>query len=128
MYFNRLPPPAARDDGSKALEGRFWLGKHADTGQVRLHKSFKILAWDVLESADDAAVSDLEFQRELSPEQIREALSLLDGTAGAQDQNLRIGDLSPGEEVNLEPDQSSTTMAAQDRLLRQKTPSSVRSI
>ncbi len=37
-------------------------------------------------------MSDLEFQRELSPEQIREALSLLDGTAGAQDQNLRIGE------------------------------------
>ena len=60
-------------------------------------------------------MSDLEFQRELSPEQIREALSLLDSTAGAQNQNLRIGDLSPAEEVNLEPDQSSTTMAAQDR-------------
>ena len=60
-------------------------------------------------------MSDLEFQRELSPEQIREALSLLDSTAGAQNQNLRIGDLSPAEEVNLEPDQSSTTMATQDR-------------
>jgi hypothetical protein len=73
------------------------------------------LAWDVLESADDAAVSDLEFQRELSPEQIREALSLLDGTAGAQDQNLRIGDLSRREQANPEPDQSRATMAAQDR-------------
>jgi hypothetical protein len=60
-------------------------------------------------------MSDLEFQRELSPEQIREALSLLDSTAGAQDQNLRIGDLSPAEEVNLEPDHSSTTIATQDR-------------
>ena len=60
-------------------------------------------------------MSDLEFQRELSPEQIREALSLLDSTAGAQNQNLRIRDLSPAEEVNLEPDQSSTTMAAHDR-------------
>ena len=66
-------------------------------------------------SAGEAAMSDLEFQRELSPEQIREALSLLDSTAGAQNQNLRIGDLSPAEEVNLEPDQSSTTMATQDR-------------
>ena len=66
-------------------------------------------------SAGEAAMSDLEFQRELSPEQIREALSLLDSTAGAQNQNLRSGDLSPAEEVNLEPDQSSTTMAAQDR-------------
>ena len=60
-------------------------------------------------------MSDLEFQRELSPEQIREALSLLDSTAGAQDQNLRIGDSRPAKEVNPEPDQSSTTMAAQDR-------------
>jgi hypothetical protein len=67
-----------------------------------------------LRSAGEAAMSDLEFQRELSPEQIREALSLLDSTAG-QNQNLRIGDLSPAEEVNLEPDQSSTTMATQDR-------------
>jgi hypothetical protein len=60
-------------------------------------------------------MSELEFQRELSPEQIREALSLLDSAAGAQTQNLRVGDLSPAEEVNLEPDQSSTTMATQDR-------------
>jgi len=52
-------------------------------------------------------MSDLEFQRELSPEQMREALSLLDRTAGAQDQNLRIENLSPAEEVNPEPDHSS---------------------
>lgn len=58
-------------------------------------------------SAGDAAVSDLEFQRELSPEQIREALSLLDSTAGEQNQGLRIGD-------DLEPCQSSTTIATQD--------------
>jgi hypothetical protein len=68
-----------------------------------------------LGSAGDAAMSDLEFQRELSPEQIREALSLLDSTAGAQNQNLRIEDLRPAEEVNPEPDHSSTTMASQDR-------------
>jgi hypothetical protein len=67
-----------------------------------------------LGSSGDAAVSDLEFQRELSPEQIREALSLLDSTAGAQDQNLRIGDLDPAEELNLEPNQSSATMTTQD--------------
>ena len=59
-------------------------------------------------------MSDREFQRELSPEQIREALSLLDSTAGAQNQDLRIEDLRPAEEVNLEPDQSSTTIATQD--------------
>jgi len=60
-------------------------------------------------------MSDLEFQRELSAEQMREALSLLDRTAGAQNQNLRIEDLRPAEEVNPEPDHSSTTMTAQDR-------------
>jgi len=37
-------------------------------------------------------MSDLEFQRELSPEQIREALSLLDSMAGAQNQNVGIED------------------------------------
>jgi len=68
-----------------------------------------------LGSAGDVAMSDLEFQRELSPEQIHEALSLLDNTAGAQNQNLRIEDLRPAEEVNPESDHSSTTMAPQDR-------------
>ena len=66
-------------------------------------------------SAGEAAMSDLEFQRELSPEPIREALSLLDSTAGAQNQNLRIEDLRPAEEVNPESDHSGTTMAPQDR-------------
>jgi hypothetical protein len=60
-------------------------------------------------------LSDLEFQRELSPEQIREALSLLDSTAGTQNQTVQIEDLRPAEEVNPEPDQSSTTMPTQDR-------------
>jgi hypothetical protein len=68
-----------------------------------------------LGSAGDAEMSDLEFQRELSPEQIREALSLLDSTVGAQNQNSRIEDLHPAEEVKPEPDHSSTTMAPQDR-------------
>ena len=54
-------------------------------------------------------MSDLEFQRELSPEQIREALSLLDGAVGAQSQMGQIEDLRPAEEINPEPDQSSTT-------------------
>jgi len=60
-------------------------------------------------------MSDLEFQRELSPEQIREALSLLDSKTGAQDHNLRVEDQSPPEEVDLEVDQSSTITASQDR-------------
>jgi hypothetical protein len=60
-------------------------------------------------------MSDLEFQRELNPEQMREALSLLDGIAGAQNQNLQIEDLPPAKEVNPEPDYSTTTTATQDR-------------
>ncbi len=59
-------------------------------------------------------MSDLEFQRELSPEQIREALSLLDSRAGAQNQNRRVGDLNPDAEVDREPNQPSSTMPAQD--------------
>jgi hypothetical protein len=58
-------------------------------------------------------MSELEFQRELSPEQIREALALLDSTAGAQ--NSRIEDLRRAEEVNPEPDRYSTIVAPQDR-------------
>jgi len=67
-------------------------------------------------------MSDLEFQRELSPEQIREALSLLDSMAGAQNQNVGIEDLRPAEGVNPEPDHSSTTMAPQDRPPAAKDP------
>jgi hypothetical protein len=37
-------------------------------------------------------MSDLEFQRELSPDQLREALSLLDRAAGVKPQNLLVGD------------------------------------
>jgi hypothetical protein len=59
-------------------------------------------------------MSDLEFQRELSPEQIREALSLLDSTAGAQNQHFPTDDVRPAEEISPEPDQPSTTMAMQD--------------
>jgi hypothetical protein len=46
---------------------------------------------------------------------MREALSLLDGTAGTQNQTVQIEDLRPAEEVNPEPDKSSTTMATQHR-------------
>jgi hypothetical protein len=60
-------------------------------------------------------LSDLEFQRELSPEQMREALSLLNSTAGTQNQTVQFEDLRPAEEVNPEPDQSGTTMPTQDR-------------
>ena len=60
-------------------------------------------------------MSDLEFQRELSPEQMREALSLLDSTAGTQNPTVQIEDLRPAEEVNPEPDQSSPSMPTQDQ-------------
>src|SRR5215471_17175788 len=46
---------------------------------------------------------------------MREALSLLDNTAGAQNQTAQIEDLRPAEEVNPEPDQSSTTIPTQDQ-------------
>jgi hypothetical protein len=59
-------------------------------------------------------MSDLEFARELSPKQIREALSLLDSRAGAQNQNLRVEDLNPAEELHPKPDPSSTAIAKQD--------------
>ena len=59
-------------------------------------------------------MSDLEFERELSPEQIREALSLLDSRAGAQNQNLPVEDLNPAEELHPKPEPSSATIAQQD--------------
>src|ERR1700756_1375804 len=46
---------------------------------------------------------------------MREALSLLDSTAGTQNQTVQLEDLRPAEEVNPELDQSSTTMPGQDR-------------
>src|SRR5262249_43122878 len=46
---------------------------------------------------------------------MREALSLLDSTAEAQNQTMQIEDVRPAEEVNREPEQSSTTMPTQDR-------------
>jgi hypothetical protein len=59
-------------------------------------------------------MSDLEFERELSPEQIREALSLLDSRAGAQNQNVRVEDLNPAEELHPKPEPSSAVIAKQD--------------
>ncbi len=59
-------------------------------------------------------MSDLEFERELSPEQIREALSLLDSRAGAQNQNVRVEDLNRAEELHPKPEPSSAAIAAQD--------------
>jgi len=58
-------------------------------------------------------MSDLEFKRELSPDQLRDALSLLDRAAGAKPENLQVGDLSSAEGGDPGADQASTTMAAQ---------------
>jgi hypothetical protein len=61
-------------------------------------------------------MSDLEFQRALSPDQMREALSLLDGAARAKLRNVQVGDFSPAEEVGSGADQASTTTATPNRL------------
>jgi hypothetical protein len=47
---------------------------------------------------------------------MREALSLLDGTARAKLRNVQVGDLNPAEEVGPGADQASTTSAAPNRL------------
>ena len=93
------------------------LGASATTGarKCRLHK--KITSTHVVfGSVGDAAMSDLEFKRELSPDQLREALSLLDRAAGAQPQNLQVGDLSSAEGGDPGADQASATMDTQGRL------------
>jgi hypothetical protein len=66
-------------------------------------------------SVGDSGMSDLEFRRELSPEQIREALSLLDSGAVAQNHQLPRADLNPAEQLDHPADQSSATMATPDR-------------
>jgi hypothetical protein len=61
-------------------------------------------------------MSDLEFQRELSPDQLREALSLLDRAAGMKPHNLQVGDSSSVEDGDPGADEACATMATQDRL------------
>jgi len=61
-------------------------------------------------------MSDLEFQRALSPDQMREALSLLDGAGRAKLRNVQAGDLSPAKEVGSGADQASTATATPNRL------------
>jgi hypothetical protein len=60
-------------------------------------------------------MGDVEFQRGLNPEQMREAIFLLDHGADARNQSLQGGDLSPAEEVIPETVQSSATTATQNR-------------
>jgi len=62
-------------------------------------------------------MSDLEFQRALSPDQMREALSLLDGAARAKLRNVQVEDSNPAEEVRPGSDHASTTTATPNRLL-----------
>jgi hypothetical protein len=61
-------------------------------------------------------MGDLEFKRELSSDQLREALSLLDRAAGAKPQSLHVEDLSSAEGGDPGADQASTTMATQGPL------------
>jgi hypothetical protein len=61
-------------------------------------------------------MSDLEFQRALSPDQMREALSLLDGAARAKLRNVQVGDLGPAKEVGPGTDQTSTATTTANRL------------
>src|ERR1700738_4716291 len=65
---------------------------------------------------------DLEFQRALSPDQMREALSLLDSTARARLRNVQVGDSSPAEAVSCGADQASTTTATPNRLPAAESP------
>jgi hypothetical protein len=62
------------------------------------------------------AMSDLEFRRALSPGQMREALSLLDGSARAKPRNVQVGDLSPAKEAGSGGDQASPATAMPNRL------------
>jgi hypothetical protein len=62
------------------------------------------------------AMSDLEFQRALSPDQMREALSLLEGAARANLPNAQVGELSPAEEVGSGANQASATTAMPNTL------------
>lgn len=61
-------------------------------------------------------MSELEFQRELTPDQMREALSFLDGTGRAKNRNLQVEDLGPAHEDYPRGDHASTTRAMQDRV------------
>jgi len=61
-------------------------------------------------------MSELEFQRELTPDQMHEALSLLDGTVRAKNGNLQVEDLGPAHEDYPTADHASTTRAVQDRV------------
>jgi hypothetical protein len=61
-------------------------------------------------------MSDLEFQRALSRDQMREALSLLDGGARAKLRNVQAGGSSPAKEGGSGADQASTATAAPNRL------------
>jgi hypothetical protein len=69
-----------------------------------------------LGSVGDPAMSDLEFRRALSPDQMREALSLLDGAARAKRPNEQVGDSNSVADVGSGVDQGGTTIASPNRL------------
>jgi hypothetical protein len=71
-------------------------------------------------------MSELEFQRELTPDQMHEALSLLDGTARAKNRNLQVEDLGAPTGIILELIMPARLGLCRIVFLRQKTPSSVR--
>jgi hypothetical protein len=64
----------------------------------------------------DLAMSELEFQRALNPDQMREALSLLDGAARPKLRNEQVGDLGPAKEFGSGADHASTTTATRNGL------------
>ena len=69
-----------------------------------------------LGSVGDLAMSDLEFRRALSPDQMREALSLVDGAARAKRRNVQAGGSNSVEDVGSGVDQASATIASPNRL------------
>jgi hypothetical protein len=61
-------------------------------------------------------MSDLEFQRALSPDQIREALSLLDGAARAKRPNVQVEHSNSVEDIGSGVDEAGTTIPSPNRL------------
>ena len=58
----------------------------------------------------------LEYQRELSPDQLREALSLLDNAAGVKGPNTQSGNSNSAEKAGPGVDQASKTASPQGQL------------
>ena len=65
-------------------------------------------------------MSDLEFQRQLSPDQIDEAFSLLDNAGRAPNRNLQVEDSSPVHQEYLRADQEDRRPSPEDPQPRKK--------